>query len=102
MWKDGIRASHSSIATRSSMRAYMDEYGVTERDLAHIPVQEYANARFNPWAQMSNARITLDQAVDINGVNRYVVDGLPLKTYDCSQISDGYRSEESRVGVASS
>ena len=74
------------------MQAYMDEHGVTERDLAHIPVQEYANARFNPWAQMSNARITLDQAVDINGVNRYVVDGLPLKTYDCSQISDGYAS----------
>jgi acetyl-CoA C-acetyltransferase len=74
------------------MQAYMDEYGVTERDLAHIPVQEYANARFNPWAQMSKVRITLDQAVDIDGINRYVVDGLPLKTYDCSQISDGYAS----------
>jgi acetyl-CoA C-acetyltransferase len=74
------------------MQAYMDEYGVTEADLAHIPVQEYANARFNPWAQMSNVRITLDQAVNIEGINRYVVDGLPLKTYDCSQISDGYAS----------
>jgi len=74
------------------MQAYMDEHGVTERDLAHIPVQEYANARFNPWAQMSNVRITLDQAVKIDGINRYVVDGLPLKTYDCSQISDGYAS----------
>ncbi len=74
------------------MQAYMDEYGVTEKDLAHIPVQEYANARFNPCAQMSNVRITLDQAVKIGGINRYVVDGLPLKTYDCSQISDGYAS----------
>ena len=74
------------------MQAYMDEYGVTERDLAHIPVQEYANARFNPWAQMSKVQITLDQAVKIEGINRYVVDGLPLKTYDCSQISDGYAS----------
>jgi acetyl-CoA C-acetyltransferase len=74
------------------MQAYMDEHGVTETDLAHIPVQEYANARFNPWAQMSKVRITLDQAVDIDGINRYVVDGLPLKTYDCSQISDGYAS----------
>lgn len=74
------------------MQAYMDEHGVTERDLAHIPVQEYANARFNPFAQMSNVRITLDQAVHIDGVNRYIVDGLPLKTYDCSQISDGYAS----------
>jgi acetyl-CoA C-acetyltransferase len=74
------------------MQAYMDEHGVTERDLAHVPVQEYANARFNPWAQMSHVRITLDQAVNIEGINRYVVDGLPLKTYDCSQISDGYAS----------
>ena len=74
------------------MQAYMDEYGVTERDLAHIPVQEYANARFNPWAQMRSVQITLDQAVNIEGINRYVVDGLPLKTYDCSQISDGYAS----------
>ena len=74
------------------MQAYMDEHGVTEKDLAHIPVQEYANARFNPWAQMSKVQITLDQAVKIDGINRYVVEGLPLKTYDCSQISDGYAS----------
>ncbi len=72
------------------MQAYMAEYGVTERDLAHIPVQEYANARFNPCAQMSKVRITLDQALAIEGINRYVVEGLPLKTYDCSQITDGY------------
>ena len=74
------------------MRQYMDEYGVTEADLAAIPVQEYANAKFNPCAQMSKVQITLDQAVKIEGINRYVVDGLPLKTYDCSQITDGYAS----------
>ncbi|HEY2019338.1 MAG TPA: thiolase family protein [Bryobacteraceae bacterium] len=72
------------------MREYMDQYGVTERDLAHIPVQEYANAKFNPCAQMNKVQITLDQAVRIEGINRYVVEGLPLKTYDCSQITDGY------------
>jgi len=74
------------------MKQYQDEYGVTERDLAHIPVQEYANARYNPCAQMSKVQITLDQAVNIEGINRYVVEGLPLKTYDCSQITDGYAS----------
>jgi acetyl-CoA C-acetyltransferase len=74
------------------MQAYMDEHRVTEKDLAHIPVQEYANAKFNPWAQMNKVQITLDQALKIEGINRYVVDGLPLKTYDCSQISDGYAS----------
>src|SRR5580704_10317583 len=72
------------------MQAYMDEHGVTERDLAHIPVAEYANAQYNPCAQMNKVQITLDQALKIEGINRYVVDGLPLKTYDCSQITDGY------------
>jgi len=74
------------------MREYMDAYDVTERDLAAIAVQEYGNAQFNPWAQMNKVQITLDQAMKIGGFNRYVVEGLPLKTYDCSQITDGYAS----------
>src|ERR1017187_4246462 len=74
------------------MREYMDAYGVTERDLAAISVQAYANARFNLCAQMNKMQITLDQALKIEGFNRYVVEGLPLKTYDCSQITDGYAS----------
>jgi len=72
------------------MQVYMDAHGVTERDLAHIPVQEYANAKYNPCAQMNKVQITLEQAVRTEGINRYVVEGLPLKTYDCSQITDGY------------
>ena len=72
------------------MRDYMAAWNVTERDLAAIPVQEYANAKYNPCAQMSKVQITLDQALAIEGLNRYVVEGLPLKTYDCSQITDGY------------
>jgi acetyl-CoA acetyltransferase len=72
------------------MQAYMKEYGVTEKDLAQIAVNEYANAKYNPCAQMNKAQVTLEQATKIEGINRYVVDGLPLKTYDCSQITDGY------------
>jgi acetyl-CoA acetyltransferase len=72
------------------MRDYMAEHGVTERDLAHIAAQEYANARHNPWAQMRKVRITVEDVMHLEGINRYVIDGLPLKTYDCSQISDGY------------
>jgi acetyl-CoA C-acetyltransferase len=72
------------------MQAYMAAYGVTEADLAAIAVQEYANAKFNPCAQMNKVQITLEQALKIEGLNRYVVDGLPLKTYDCSQVTDGY------------
>jgi acetyl-CoA C-acetyltransferase len=91
------------------MRDYMAAYGVSEADLAAIAVEEYANARFNSCAQMNKVRITLDQALKIEGFNRYVVDGLPLKTYDCSQITDGYASlilatEEglAKLGVAKS
>jgi len=74
------------------MRDYMDKWGVSERDLAAIAVQEYANAKHNPCAQMNKVQITIDQALAIEGFNRYVVDSLPLKTYDCSQITDGYAS----------
>ena len=72
------------------MRDYMQAHGVSERDLAAIAVAEYANAKHNPYAQMKNVQITIDQAVTIEGINRYVAEGLPLKTYDCSQITDGY------------
>jgi acetyl-CoA acetyltransferase len=72
------------------MQAYMAEHGVTEEDLARIAVQEYANAKYNPCAQMSKVQITVEQAMKIEGINRYVVEGLPLKTFDCSQITDGY------------
>ena len=88
------------------MQTYMNEYGVTEEDFAHIAVQEYANAQFNPYAQMRGIEVTLEQAAVAEGRNRYIVEGLPLKTYDCSQISDGYAgmilaTEEglSRLGV---
>lgn len=72
------------------MAEYMQQHGVTERDLAAIAVQEYANARENPCAQMRNVQVTVDDVCTIAGINRYIVEGLPLKTYDCSQISDGY------------
>jgi acetyl-CoA C-acetyltransferase len=72
------------------MQQYMAEYGVPEEHLAQIAVEEYACAQHNPYAQMQGVELTLEQAMRIEGVNRYIVDGLPLKTYDCSQITDGY------------
>src|SRR6266540_2589949 len=53
------------------MQQYMHEYGVTERDLAAIPVQEYANAKYNSCAQMSKVQITLEQTLAIERPNRY-------------------------------
>lgn len=72
------------------MQLYMQHWSVSERDLAQIAVQEYANARHNPYAQMREVALTLEQATTIGGINRYLAEGLPLKTYDCSQITDGY------------
>lgn len=72
------------------MADYLRVHGVPEEHLAHIAVVEYGNAKYNPYAQMQKVQITLDQAMTIDERNRYIVEGLPLKTYDCSQISDGY------------
>ena len=66
------------------MECYLKVHRVREEDLAQIAVAEYANARHNPYAQMRNVQITLEQAMKIEGINRYIVEGLPLKTYDCS------------------
>ena len=74
------------------MADYIAAHGVTARDLASIAVTEYANAHHNPYAQMRDVALTLDVAEKLEGVNRCIVDGLPLKTYDCSQITDGYAS----------
>ena len=72
------------------MACYINRHGATEADLAAIAVEEYANANRNPLAQMNKAKVTLEDVVTIGERNRYIVDGLPLKTYDCSQITDGY------------
>ncbi len=72
------------------MKEYIERHHSSERELAHVAVQEYANARHNPYAQMRNVSVSVDQVLTIEGINRYIVDGLPLKTYDCSQITDGY------------
>ncbi|MEW5982635.1 MAG: thiolase family protein [Acidobacteriota bacterium] len=72
------------------MADYMKRHGVTERDLAQISFVEYGNANKNPYAQMKKIRVSLDDCANIGDRNKYIVEGLPLKTYDCSQITDGY------------
>jgi acetyl-CoA C-acetyltransferase len=74
------------------MQTYMDTHGATERDFAEVSSQEYGNAKHNPYAQMQGIEVTVDEAATPEGRNRYIVEGLPLKTYDCSQITDGYAS----------
>jgi acetyl-CoA C-acetyltransferase len=74
------------------MDSYMEEHGVSESDIAQIAVHEYANGNHNPYAQMKKYQVSLEQIMKIEGINRYIADGLPLKTFDCSQITDGYAS----------
>ena len=89
------------------MDAYLEAHGCTEEQLAAIAVQEYANAKHNPYAQMRDVDLTVEKACQIGGINRYIAEGLKLKTFDCSQITDGYAglvlaTEEglARLGVA--
>ena len=89
------------------MQKYMEVHGATERDFAEISSREYGNSTFNPYAQMQKIEVSVDEAATPEGRNRYIVEGLPLKTYDCSQITDGYAglllaTEEglARLGVA--
>ena len=72
------------------MRDYMAAHGTTEREFAEISSREYGNGNHNPYAQMQKIQVSLDEAETPEGRNRYIVEGLPLKTYDCSQITDGY------------
>jgi len=72
------------------MDTYIKHWGVTERDLATIAVQEYANGNQNPYAQMQKVTVSLEEAAVAGDRNRYLIEGLPMKTYDCSQITDGY------------
>ena len=72
------------------MDTYIKHWGVTERDLATIAVQEYANGNQNPSAQMQKITVSLEEAAVAGDRNRYLIEGLPMKTYDCSQITDGY------------
>jgi len=72
------------------MADYMRTNGVTERDLAHVSSIEYGNANCNPYAQMRKIKVSLDDCANPGDRNKYIVAGLPLKTYDCSQITDGY------------
>jgi len=72
------------------MDLYLKTHGATEEELATIAVQEYANAKHNRYAQMRDVDLTVEKACAIEGINRFIAEGLRLKTFDCSQITDGY------------
>lgn len=63
-------------------RAYMHEYGLTERDLATIAVTQRENALLNPMSQMTQP-LTYDDYF----AARMVSD--PLRVPDCCLLTDG-------------
>lgn len=71
------------------MDKYMKAWGVTEEQLAHVPVTFYRHAQKNPYAHMRGVEMSVEKVMTIAGPNRYIAEGLPLKTFECSQISDG-------------
>lgn len=73
------------------MRDYIAKYRVTEEQLAEISVQFYQNAAHNPYAH----KHVMKKPVTVEAVmNSYRLfqkpEPLPLKLFDCSQISDGW------------
>ena len=50
------------------MAAYMATHGVTARELASIAVAEYANARFNPFAQMRDVDLAKGHPIGATGI----------------------------------
>lgn len=73
---DGIAASALQA------RCYMEKYGVSEEDIALVSVKNLANAKKNPYAQVSGD-ITVDDVMN----SGYLAE--PIKHLDASPISDG-------------
>ena len=65
------------------IRRYMEEYGVTSRQLAAVALASYKHAQRNPRATMYGRPITIED----HQASRLVAD--PYHLYDCCQESDG-------------
>lgn len=63
-------------------RYYMERYGATTEDLAHVPVTLREHASLNPTAQYTDP-IDVESHQD----SRWIVD--PLRLYDCAAVTDG-------------
>src|SRR5574341_141313 len=55
------------------MDVYLETHRYIEEHLAAIAVQEYQNAKHNPYAQMRNVDLTVEKACQIEGINRFKI-----------------------------
>jgi acetyl-CoA C-acetyltransferase len=89
------------------MDRYMKVHGYSEEDFAVVPPLFYENASHNPLAHMHKTKAPVDQKAVLESYRLF--DDMPLKLFECSQISDGWArilvcDEEglARLGIESS
>lgn len=74
------------------LRAYMEKYGLTERQLSMIAVKDHENAAKNPFAHV-RLPVTLEAIADTKDsqvINPYIAE--PLRMYHMCPVSDGAAS----------
>jgi len=72
------------------MDRYMKAYDWTEEDFAVIPPIFYENASFNPLAHMHKTKEPVTAKKVLESARLFTDPPLPLKLFECSQISDGW------------
>jgi len=72
------------------MERYMQAHGVSEQDFAAIPPIFYDNAKHNPFAHMQKTKEPITAEAVLKSYRLFSDPVLPLKLYECSQISDGW------------
>jgi acetyl-CoA C-acetyltransferase len=70
------------------MDRYMKVHGYSEEDFAVVPPLFYENASHNPLAHMHKTKAPVDEKAVLE--SHRLFDDLPLKLFECSQISDGW------------
>jgi acetyl-CoA C-acetyltransferase len=72
------------------MDEYMKAYGWTEEQFAVIPPIFYDNASHNPLAHRHKTKAPVTPEAVLNSYRLFRDPDLPLKLFECSQISDGW------------
>jgi len=73
------------------MDRYMKAYGWTEEQFAEIPPMFYDNASHNPLAHMHTTKAPVTPQAVLTSYRLFEEpERLPLKLFECSQISDGW------------
>ncbi len=72
------------------MDRYMKTYGYSEEDFAVIPPLFYENAAHNPLAHMHKPKAPVTKQSVLDSYRLFPDPFLPLKLFECSQISDGW------------